>query len=263
VDFLVPEEQLPAIQERMRNGELSVNATIPGNSSRSSTGKLLFVDNAADTETEMVALRAHFANDDETLWPDETVEATFTLATVANAVVVPSSAVRLGLAGNYIRVVRPDLIVERRPVTIGSPYEKETIVTSGIQAGESLQVSRLPPAREGAYHPATHLPMLPSSKHCKSTAFIRGMAVAFVFSCGKRTSRTTKDATELSPLKKHKPHEHVYQNPYWVPGYWSWNGGWIWTGGNWMIRPWPGAVWVGGRWARHGWGYGWVSGHWR
>src|SRR5439155_2795803 len=51
VDFLVPEEQLPAIQERMRNGELNVNAMIPGDHGKSSIGKLLFVDNAANKET--------------------------------------------------------------------------------------------------------------------------------------------------------------------------------------------------------------------
>ena len=80
VDFLVPEEQLPAIQERMRNGELNVNAMIPGNPGRSSMGKLLFVDNNADTDTSMVALRARFANDDETLWPGETVDVTLDFA---------------------------------------------------------------------------------------------------------------------------------------------------------------------------------------
>src|SRR5437870_10639892 len=58
VDFSVPEEQVPAIQERMRNGELNVTAMIPGNLAKSATGKLLFIDNAADTDTAMVALRA-------------------------------------------------------------------------------------------------------------------------------------------------------------------------------------------------------------
>lgn len=49
---------------------------------------------------------------------------------------------------------------------------------------------------------------------------------------------------------------------YWMPGYWNWNGGWVWIGGNWVIRPWHGAVWVGGGWARHGRRYVWVGGHW-
>src|ERR1035437_8541587 len=40
----------------------------------------------------------------------------------------------------------------------------------------------------------------------------------------------------------------VAPGPYyvWAPGYYSWNGGWIWIGGQWVVRPRPGAVWVGG-----------------
>ena len=141
VDFLVPEEQLLAIRERMRNGELNVNAMIPGNPGRYCMGKLLFVDNSADTDTSMVALRARFANDDETLWPGETVDVVLTLATLTNVVVVPSSAVQVGLAGPYLLIVRPNLTVERRPVTIDNQLGKETIIASGIASGEKLITS--------------------------------------------------------------------------------------------------------------------------
>jgi len=141
IDFFVPEEQLPVIQERMRNGELNVNVMIPGNAGKPSVGKLLFIDNAADAETAMVALRARLANDDETLWPRETVDVTLTLATLTNVVVVPSSAVQSDLAGSYLLVVRPDLRVERRPVTTGERVGRETIIASGIEAGERLITS--------------------------------------------------------------------------------------------------------------------------
>ena len=49
----------------------------------------------------------------------------------------------------------------------------------------------------------------------------------------------------------------------WTPGYWSWNGGWVWIGGSWLIRPHPSAVWVGGHWGRRGRGWVWMGGHWR
>ena len=49
----------------------------------------------------------------------------------------------------------------------------------------------------------------------------------------------------------------------WMPGYWSWNGAWVWVGGNYVVRPRPHAVWVGGHWTRHGRGYVWIGGHWR
>jgi hypothetical protein len=50
---------------------------------------------------------------------------------------------------------------------------------------------------------------------------------------------------------------------YWVPGYWSWNGGWVWMTGGWAPRPRPHAVWVGGHWAHRGHGYIWIGGGWR
>jgi multidrug efflux system membrane fusion protein len=117
---------------------LDVTATIPGGPGKSDTGRLLFVDNVADPETAMVSVRARFENADESLWPGETVEVTLTLATLTNAVVVPSSAVRLGLSGPYLLVVKPDLTVERRPVTTGNRAGGETIIASGLQAGERL-----------------------------------------------------------------------------------------------------------------------------
>ncbi len=50
---------------------------------------------------------------------------------------------------------------------------------------------------------------------------------------------------------------------YWVPGYWAWNGGWVWVSGRWIVKPWQGAVWINGYWARHGRGYVWIGGRWR
>lgn len=57
----------------------------------------------------------------------------------------------------------------------------------------------------------------------------------------------------------------VAPSPYygWAPGYWAWNGGWVWIGGRYVVRPTPGAVWVGGHWGRHGHGYVWIGGGWR
>jgi multidrug efflux system membrane fusion protein len=165
VDFLVPEEQLPAIQERMKNGEIQVTTTIPGNPGKAATGKLLVVDNVADTETAMVSVRARFANDDETLWPGETVEVTLTLATLTNAVVVPSSAVRSGLSGPYLLVVKPDLTVERRPVTTGNLAGGETVIASGLQAGE-----RLITTGQGRVTPGKHLKIPAETSHALASS---------------------------------------------------------------------------------------------
>ncbi len=49
----------------------------------------------------------------------------------------------------------------------------------------------------------------------------------------------------------------------WVPGYWGWNGEWVWVSGRYVVRPHAHAVWVRGHWSPHGRGYVWVGGRWR
>ncbi len=49
----------------------------------------------------------------------------------------------------------------------------------------------------------------------------------------------------------------------WCPGYWSWQGRWVWVSGAWAVRPHTGARWVPGYWTHRGHGYVYFSGHWR
>jgi hypothetical protein len=57
----------------------------------------------------------------------------------------------------------------------------------------------------------------------------------------------------------------VRPNPafVWVPGWWAWNGGWIWLHGYWGRPPVRGAVWIGGQWEPWHGRYVWRRGHWR
>ena len=49
----------------------------------------------------------------------------------------------------------------------------------------------------------------------------------------------------------------------WAPGYWVWNGRWLWQAGHWTVPPRERAVWQPGHWAeRHGEWY-WEPGRWR
>src|SRR5687767_7178753 len=41
----------------------------------------------------------------------------------------------------------------------------------------------------------------------------------------------------------------------WVPGYWTWNGRWLWVSGAWVPNPHPRARYVPGHWARRRGGY--------
>lgn len=49
----------------------------------------------------------------------------------------------------------------------------------------------------------------------------------------------------------------------WQPGYWAWNGRWVWVAGRYERTPRPGAVWVPGHWVQGPLGrWRWIPGHW-
>ena len=47
----------------------------------------------------------------------------------------------MGLTGPFVLVVRPNRKVERRLVTTANQFGKDTIIASGIEAGERLIIS--------------------------------------------------------------------------------------------------------------------------
>ncbi len=49
----------------------------------------------------------------------------------------------------------------------------------------------------------------------------------------------------------------------WAPGYWDWNGKWVWVAGHWTKTPYPGAIWQGGYWEKGEHGWIWRKGEWR
>jgi len=69
---------------------------------------------------------------------DSFVQVVLTLSDLTNAIVVPSQAVQTGQNGQFVYVVNPDQIAEERPITIGITYQGETVVQSGLKAGETV-----------------------------------------------------------------------------------------------------------------------------
>jgi multidrug efflux system membrane fusion protein len=145
VQFAVPEQFLPEIQNEMRGKRLAVLASFE-NMTAPPQGELTFVDNAVDPSTGTIQLKAAFPNTDNALWPGQYVHVTLTLSELTNAIVVPSQAVQTGQSGQFIYVVKTDptnaanQFVEERPVTNGITYNGETVVEKGLQAGETVVI---------------------------------------------------------------------------------------------------------------------------
>ena len=136
VQFTVPQDSLANVLQRMHGGaSLPVTAYSSDNSKEIATGTLYAVSNQMATSTGTITLRATFPNDDEALFPSEFVNVKLLVDTLQNAVLVPTPAVQTGAPGDYVYLVNTDNSVSVHKVTLGPSDGKNTVITSGLAAG--------------------------------------------------------------------------------------------------------------------------------
>jgi multidrug efflux system membrane fusion protein len=136
VAFSIPARFLPAVQAR-RGAGLRVTAIVPDHGG-AFDGRLAFVDNAVDLATSTVLLKAVFSNDTEALWPGQFVDVELTLGEEPDRVVVPSAAVQTGQQGQYVFIVTPASTAELRPVRVSRADERDAVIESGLDGGETI-----------------------------------------------------------------------------------------------------------------------------
>ena len=138
VTFSVPEQYLSEIKKYMSGGKVEVQAFITGGEANPEEGILTFVDNTVDVATGTIKLKGTFANKEKRLWPGQFVDIVLILTTQPNAIVVPSSAIQSGQKGQYVFVIKNDLTVEDRVITVGRTINSETVIEKGLRSGEKV-----------------------------------------------------------------------------------------------------------------------------
>jgi len=138
VTFILPEDQLPAVAQRMKKGTLEVDALSRDNQTPLGTGKLQTIDNQIDPTTGTAKLKAVFDNKDNQLWPNQFVNAKLLLETRKNSTVVPTAAILRGPQGTYVYAVNSDNTVQDRLVTVSLTQGDTTIVSSGLNEGDTV-----------------------------------------------------------------------------------------------------------------------------
>jgi multidrug efflux system membrane fusion protein len=158
VVFTLPEAELPRIQDAMHRGKPPVEVYTGDEKSKLAEGTLLTPNNAIDTNTGTISLKATFTNDDDRLWPGEFVNAHLLVDTLHNAVTVPVTAVVHGPDGLFVYSVQPNSTVQQQPVEVGYQDGGTAVITKGLQAGTQVVVAgqaRLAPGARVAPSNAT------------------------------------------------------------------------------------------------------------
>lgn len=151
VEFTVAQNDLEKVVDRFRTPgvRLPVMAYTSDGSKKLATGTLYAINNQMAMGTGTVTLRATFANEDEILFPNEFVNVQLLVDTLHQAVLVPTAAVLNGAPGNYVYAVGKDT-VSVRPVTVGPSDGRNTVITSGLGAGDSVVIDGTDRLSDGA-----------------------------------------------------------------------------------------------------------------
>ena len=180
VRFSVPSSELPKLLRYAPNGGLPVTA-VPGGGTVASSpldsttqaasmpessplaeavaaasgtgtepeeGTLSFIDNAVDTTTGTVQLKATFDNRDGDLWAGQFASMRMRLYVEKGALVIPAQAVVSGQKGTYVYTLDADSKAEQHPVVVERTADNLAVISAGVSEGDRVVTegqSRLTP----------------------------------------------------------------------------------------------------------------------
>jgi len=138
VSFAVPQERLKELRAAQRRGSIPVAVLNDAGAPSEDEGEVILIDNQIDTTTGSIRCKAQFSNANDTFWPGQFVTVRVALNTLADAIVIPTIAVQNGNEGPYVYMVTADNHAKAQVVHIGSVEGDQTIVASGLSAGETV-----------------------------------------------------------------------------------------------------------------------------
>ena len=161
VAFTLPERYFPALKRYQAVAPLRVKVKVPHGNEAGIVGQLSFIDNAIDSTSGTIGVKATFDNQDGVLWPGAFVTVAVTVTVEADALVVPLAAVQTGQDGRFVFVVKPDSTVEVRPVKVAREADDQAVIGSGLAENETVVVEgqlRLSPGTKVAAQAAKPAP---------------------------------------------------------------------------------------------------------
>jgi membrane fusion protein, multidrug efflux system len=149
VIFSVAEDYLSQIQQQLRKGQkLKVDAQDRTQVKTLATGSLLTLDNQVDTTTGTVRLKAIFDNKDNSLFPNQFVNARLLIETQRGVVLAPTPAIQRNSQQAFVYVIKPDQTASVTNITVGTADGNITAV-QGIQPGQIVAVSGFDKLQDG------------------------------------------------------------------------------------------------------------------
>jgi len=145
--FAVPEAHLAQINQRLGEGaRMPVELWDREQKRLLARGRLAALDNAIDTTTGTVKVKAAFANDDGALFPNQFVNVKLQVNLLEGVLTVPATAVQ----NNYVYLVQQDGTVTQRRIRVGVADGDRVSVEGELREGDQVVTDGIDRLREGA-----------------------------------------------------------------------------------------------------------------
>lgn len=150
VVFSIPEDRVLQVQNRVARGEtLKVDLYDRAQAAKLSTGTLLTLDNAVDTTTGTVKLRALFDNPAGALFPNQFVNARLRVDTLQNALLIPTVAIQYNGQQAFVYRIKANNIASIQNITLVNSEQSQSAV-QGLSAGDTVITSNFDRVEDGA-----------------------------------------------------------------------------------------------------------------
>jgi membrane fusion protein, multidrug efflux system len=136
VAFSLPQGELPALRRALTN-KAQATIKIPGGR-EPARGTIAFIDNQVDKQTGSIVVKVVAENDDEMLWPGQSVDVGLTVEVKPRMLAVPASAVLPAQQGMITWVIDGANKVTPRVVTVDRIVDQTVFLSSGVALGDRV-----------------------------------------------------------------------------------------------------------------------------
>ena len=137
VSFSLPQGDLPALRRAFAS-KAQAAIIVPGRRQMPVPGTITFIDNQVDKQTGSILVKVVAENDDEVLWPGQSVEVGLMVEVKRRVLSAPAGAVLPAQQGMITWVIDAANKVTPRVVTIERIVDQTVFLSSGVAAGERV-----------------------------------------------------------------------------------------------------------------------------
>ena len=149
VAFTLPESSLSGLLAAQRAGDVPVTALLADAGGKQLDGKLSFIDNAVDSATGVIKVKARFNNGGTDLWPGQYVNTQLTVRTLKDALVIPQNAIITNTTGIFVYSMEADNTAKMRKIARVYAFGPNAVVT-GLNGDEQVIVDGKQNLRPGS-----------------------------------------------------------------------------------------------------------------